>query len=104
MQDKMECDWFKPSKHEVIFSRLFQNIQLQNSQQFIINNPNKTSQQTQQNVTTNIFVFSTLETKMREMHKMKKVSNTGINKLNWRLIMFGGHKPELLLYVGKNTI
>ena len=33
MQDKMECDWFKPSKHEVIFFRLFKNIQLQNSQQ-----------------------------------------------------------------------
>ena len=32
MQDKMECDWFKPSKHEVIFLRLLKNIQLQNSQ------------------------------------------------------------------------
>ena len=25
MQDKMECDWFKPSKHEVCFRHLKQN-------------------------------------------------------------------------------
>ena len=32
--------------------------------------------------------------------KMKKVANTGINKLNWRFNhMFSDHKPGLLLYV-----
>ena len=36
MQDKMECDWFKPSKHEVIHLPSLKNIQLQNSQQNLI--------------------------------------------------------------------
>ena len=27
MQDKIERDWFKPSKYEVIHLRLFRNIQ-----------------------------------------------------------------------------
>ena len=33
MQDKVEGDWFKPSKHDVIHLRWFKNIQLQNPQQ-----------------------------------------------------------------------
>ena len=32
MQDKMEYDCFKPSEHDVIQLRCFENIQLQNSQ------------------------------------------------------------------------
>ena len=35
MQDKMECDWFKPTRHDVIHLRPFKNIQLQNSQQIL---------------------------------------------------------------------
>ena len=44
MQNKMECDWFKPSKHELLNFK-----------------PNKKSQQI-------FFVFSASENKMREMH------------------------------------
>ena len=58
MQDKMECDWFKPSKHKVMPLAIIQ-----------------------KHPTSKIIVFSTLEKKMREMHnewdafKMKKFSN-----------------------------
>ena len=53
MPDKMECDWFKSSKHEVNYK------------------PNKKP--------TKIIVFSMVENKF----KMKNVSNTVINKLKW---------------------
>ena len=33
MRDKMERDWFKPSKYEIIYLRSFKNIPLPNSQQ-----------------------------------------------------------------------
>ena len=59
MHGKIECDWFKPSKHEVSTcddTKIF---------------------------ATKIIMFSTLENKMREMH-----SNTDINKLNWRFRYF----------------
>ena len=71
MQDKMECHWFKPSKHEVIDLRLFKNIQLENSQQnFNLNSTNQTKRRNKQNAQWNAF-------------KMTKVSNTD-NKQNWR--------------------
>ena len=66
MQDKMECDWFKPSKNEVIFFRWFKNIQLQNSQKKInlkSNSRNKNNR-----------VFDTIECIQNE----KKSQNTGI--------------------------
>ena len=62
MQDKMECDWFKQSKHEVIHLRCFKIIELQYSQQNLnlkSTNPTK--------VATKIIVLSTFENKMREM-------------------------------------
>ena len=38
MQDKMECDWFKPSKHDVIHLQWFKTFKNQQK-------PNKKSQQ-----------------------------------------------------------
>ena len=60
MQDKMECDLFKPSKHDVIHLRWFKNIQLQNSQQNL-------NLQTQQKVATTIIVFDTSKQNARNV-------------------------------------
>ena len=78
MQDKMGRDWFKPSKHEVIHWRWLKNIQRQYLQQNPTNSPS-----------TNNCVFDTWKENARNAQwntfKMKNVSNTDINKLNWRL-------------------
>ena len=66
MQDKMECDWFKPSKHDVIHLRWFKPFDFENREK----------------VATKI---------MREMHSGmdSKWKNTDINKLNWRKVKNG---------------
>ena len=64
MQDKMECDLFKPSKHDVIHLPLLKNIQLQNSQQTL----NLKS--------TKIIVFSTIQQCTMECIQKEKVLNT----------------------------
>ena len=52
MQDKMECDWFKPSKH--LISKFATKLKSK------LTNPKQ--------IVTKIIVFSTFENKMREMH------------------------------------
>ena len=76
MQEKMECDWFKPSKHEVIHFRSFTNIQLQHSQQNL--NLKSTKPKI---VTTKIIVFfdsckQNARNAQWNAFKMKNVSNT----------------------------
>ena len=82
MQHEMECDWFKPSNHEVI---LFPMIQKHSTSKFatklkfII-----------KKVATKIILFSTLATKCEKctiecIQNEKMSQNTGINKLNWRI-------------------
>ena len=59
MQDKMECDWFKPSTH------------MESSMMIKKYSTFATCKQNARNAKQNTF-------------KMKKTSNTDVNKLNWR--------------------
>ena len=81
MPDKMEYDWFKPSKHEVIHLRWFKNIHLQNSQQNLnLKSANLTKSRNKNNC-----VFGTWKQNSKNgqwnAFKMKNVSNTDIKKL-----------------------
>ena len=58
MQEKMECDWFKPSKHEVI---QHSTSKFATKLKFKINKPKQK--------------VGTLENKMREMHNGMKARN-----------------------------
>ena len=89
----MECDWFKPSKKEVIQNSIqnsiqkFKNIQFQNSQE----NLNWTNP-------TKIIVFSTLENKMGGMHSKWKKSETH-TKTNWIGDLIHGLLISLIIFI-----